>query len=160
MNKARIEEFKRRLSEIVDVRSALALLGWDQETYMPPKAGPARGQQRATLSAIEHRIFTSPEFGALLDGLLDARDALDPDDARLVEETHYDYSRATKLPESFVHRFAEEQSKAYEVWVKAREQAEFAQFRANLETLVDLLREKADLLGYEGSPYNALLEGF
>ncbi|MCP4641944.1 MAG: carboxypeptidase M32, partial [bacterium] len=59
-----------------------------------------------------------------------------------------------------VQRFAEEQSKAFEVWVKAREAADFAQFRPNLETLVDLLREKADLIGYDESPYDALLVEF
>ena len=144
---------------MIDVTSAISLLAWDQETYMPPKAATARGQQLATLSAMRHRLFTSAEMGHFLNDLA-ARDDLEPDDAKLVEIALYDYSRVAKLPESFVHRFAQEQSRAYEVWVKAREEADFNQFKPNLETLVELLREKADLLGYEGSPYNALLEEF
>ena len=154
-----LADLKRRLGEVVDVTSAISLLAWDQETYMPPKAATARGQQLATLSAMRHRLFTSAEMGSLLNDLT-ARDDLGPDDVKLVEIALYDYTRATKLPESFVHRFAQEQSRAYEVWVKARREADFNQFKPNLETLVELLREKADLLGYEGSPYNALLEEF
>jgi Zn-dependent M32 family carboxypeptidase len=34
-----------------DVRAAISLLQWDQETYMPLKGGPSRGYQIATLSA-------------------------------------------------------------------------------------------------------------
>jgi len=156
----KLEDFRERLGEVFDVRSALALLHWDQEVYMPPKAGPARGRQLATLSAFEHRLFTSEEMGRLLDELTAAADQLDPDDARLVAETRYDYERATRLPEAFVHRFAEEQSKAYLAWVTARKQSDFALFRPHLATLAELLRQRADYLGYEGSPYNALLEDY
>ena len=37
-----------------DIQSAIALLGWDQETYMPPAAAAARAEQIATLSAMAH----------------------------------------------------------------------------------------------------------
>ncbi|MCP4642493.1 MAG: carboxypeptidase M32, partial [bacterium] len=143
-----IDELKQKLGEVIDVRSAIALLHWDQETYMPPKAGPGRGRQLATLSAIAHRMFTAPEIGDALRALAEQGGDLSADDAALVDEALFDYTMATKLPDTFVQRFAEEQSKAFEVWVKAREAADFAQFRPNLETLVDLLREKADLIGY------------
>lgn len=160
MDDSRLTEFRERLGEIHDVNAALALLSWDQETYMPPKAAPARGQQRATLSAIAHRLLTSEEMGGLLEELEGDSDGLGEDDTRLVAEVRYDYDRARRLPESFVRRFAQETSAAYEVWVKARREAQFDLFRPRLETVVELLRERADLLGYEGSPYNALLEDY
>ncbi|MBI2432978.1 MAG: carboxypeptidase M32 [Candidatus Hydrogenedentes bacterium] len=83
-----------------------------------------------------------------------------PDDAKLVSETLYDYERATKLPERFVETLAEEQSKAYEAWVRARKASDFNTFKPHLETLLGLLRQKAEYFGYEGSPYNALLEEY
>lgn len=155
-----ITTLRERLGLVVDIRSALALLEWDQETYMPPKGGPARGQQIATLSALAHRLFVDPEMGAMLRDLRDNIDGLDPNDAALVRETLYDYERAVRLPESFVREFAEEQSKAFHAWVKARENADFGAFEPYLSRLIELLHKKADLLGYEGSPYNALLEEF
>lgn len=157
---SRMNELRQRLEEIADVTSAISLLRWDQETYMPPKAAPGRGQQLATLSALRHRLLTAPEMGRLLAELRDTSDRLDPDDAKLVEVACYDYTRTTKLPESFVQTFAEEQSKAFHAWVGARDQSDFAAFQPHLERLVELLRQKADLLGYQGSPYNALLEDY
>ncbi|MBI5095553.1 MAG: carboxypeptidase M32 [Candidatus Hydrogenedentes bacterium] len=160
MNDGSIGLLRQKLGEIADVNSAIALLQWDQETYMPPKGANARGQQLATLSALSHRLLTAPELGILLEQLRQRSTGLDPDDAILVSETQYDVKRSTKLPESFVHEFAEEQSKAFQVWVEARAQSDFRKFQPNLERMVELLRRKADLLGYEGSPYNALLEEF
>ncbi len=39
-----LEEFRVKIGEITDINSAIALQQWDQEVYMPPKAGEARGQ--------------------------------------------------------------------------------------------------------------------
>jgi carboxypeptidase Taq len=133
---------------------------WDQEVFMPPKGGPARGRQLATLSALAHRMFVSEEVGGLLKDLQEASDSLTPDNASMVSESLYDFERAQKLPERFVQRFAEEQSKAYAAWVEAREASDFKKFQPHLETLLGLLLEKADYLGYEGSPYNAHLEDY
>jgi len=157
---AKLETLRERLGQVADVRAALALLEWDQETYMPPKGGPARGQQIATLSALAHRLFTELSLGDLLRDLRDGGDRLEPDDAKLVDETLYDYERATKLPEAFVHELAGEQSRAFQAWLKARETSSFNLFLPHLEKLIALLQQKADLLGYEGSPYNALIEDF
>jgi carboxypeptidase Taq len=158
MGSAVYETLQERLGEVLDVQAAIALLHWDQEVYMPPKGAEARGRQLATLSALAHRLFTSEDVSRLLREA--AEESLDADAARTVAEARYDYDHAVKLPEKFVQRFAGEQSKAYEVWVKARADADFARFAPHLETLVDLLRQKADYLGYEGSPYNALLEEY
>ncbi len=152
--------FRERLGEVMDLHQAASVLHWDQEVFMPPKGAAARGRQLATLSAVAHRYFTREEMGRLLDELTEAADQLDPDDAKLVEVTRYDYERETKLPEAFVQAFALAQSAAYEAWVKARETDSFATFQPHLEKILDLLHEKADYLGYEGSSYNALLEEY
>lgn len=159
MANEQLESFREALGQVVDLNAAIALLHWDLEVNMPPKGAPARGQQLATLSALAHRQFTVPEFGDQLAQLSDASD-LTPDEAKLVEETRYDYDRATRLPEAFVQKFVEEQSKAYQAWIAARENSDFKTFEPHLKIIIDLLRQKADLMGYEGSPYNALLEDY
>ena len=155
-----LQDLRDRIGEVADLQAATSILEWDQETYMPPKGAEARGQQLATLSALSHRMFTDPELGALLRRLNDASEKLSADDATLVSETFYDYDRSTKYPEAFVKEFAEAQSRAFNVWLKAREQSDFAVFQPELEHIVDLNRRKAELAGYEGSPYNGLLEGY
>lgn len=159
MSKETLQTLRDRLGEVIDIHGAIALLQWDQEVYMPPKAGPARGRQLATLSALAHRLHTAPEVGALLEQL-QADSALTGDDQALVAEASYDHARALQLPEAFVEQFAAEQSKAYEAWVRARKDSDFKLFQPHLQTLIDLLRQKADYHGYEGSPYNALLEDY
>ena len=77
-----------------------------------------------------------------------------------MHETLYDYEKSTRLPEAFVHEISLAQSRAYEAWVKAREESDFRQFQPHLEIMVKLARQKAEYLGYEGSPYNALLEEY
>ncbi len=154
------DTFKERLGEVLDIQSAIALLHWDEEVYMPPKGGAARGRQLATLSALAHRMFTAPEMGGWLEELIQGKEALEVDQALLVEEAWYDYQRARRLPDVFVERFVEECSKAYHAWVAARQASDFGLFRPHLQTIVELVRQKADYLGYEGSPYDALLEEY
>ena len=155
----KMESFRRRLGEVMDIGAASGLLQWDQETYMPPKGAEARGQQIATLSALAHRLFTDKGLGEELRAL-GAREDLEPDEAKLVEVVQHDYDRETKLPEEFVEAFALEQSRAFTTWVKAREQSDFGMFEPRLEAIVELVRRKAELLGYEESPYDALLDEF
>ncbi len=154
----RLTELRRILAEVCNIRNAMSLLHWDQETYMPVKAAPGRGEQLATLASIEHRTFTDPKVGSLLAELGESE--LSPDDVKLVEVMQYDYDRATKLPEAFVSTFTKETSEALEVWSQARKESNFSIFQPKLERLLDLLKEKAELYGYEESPYDALLEEF
>jgi carboxypeptidase Taq len=53
-DEARLGELERRLSEIGDLGSAGAVLGWDQATYMPAGGAAARARQGATLSRLAH----------------------------------------------------------------------------------------------------------
>lgn len=154
-----VKPLKERMGEVIDLRSAIALLQWDQEVNMPPKAGEARGRQLATLSALAHERFTSAEFRAVL-AAAEHETALSEDDACIVRETRHDFDHATKLPTEFVEKLAGEESSAYEAWTQARAVSDFSLFESHLQTLVDLLRKKADYLGYAESPYDALLNEF
>ena len=155
-----LKQLRDRLGEVADINAAIALLEWDQETYMPLKAADSRSLQLATISTLAHNLFTDPAVGDLLNALRDASPSVDPDDRSLIEETLYDYERATHLPASFVQSFSEARSRAFQAWLTARQQSDFALFEPHLRKIVELVRQKADLLGYEQSPYNALLEEF
>jgi len=154
-----IELLKEEMGQVIDLNGAISLLHWDQETYMPPKAAPGRGRQLATLSALSHRMFTDKSMGERLKRLSDD-ESLNADEQCLVRETLHDYELATKLPETFVETFSEDQSKAFQAWIPAREQSDFKQFQPHLEKVVELLRQKADYYGYEESPYDALMDEY
>ncbi len=46
------QSFLARVREIYSLRSAQALLGWDQETMMPVRGGQGRADSLTTLSKI------------------------------------------------------------------------------------------------------------
>ncbi|HEY4721506.1 MAG TPA: carboxypeptidase M32, partial [Anaerolineae bacterium] len=62
----KLDQLKARLGEIADLYHANALLGWDQQTYMPPAGAAARAEQIATLQKIAHQMFTADDTGLLL----------------------------------------------------------------------------------------------
>ncbi len=152
--------FMHKIGEIKDIESGISLMHWDQEVYMPPKAAPRRGQQLATLSSLAHRMFTDKNMGDWLKMLSDSKHELSNDEAKNVQETLYDYERAKKLPEEFVHEFSLTQSQAYEAWVKARKESDYSMFQPHLQKIVDLNKRKADYMGYHKTPYDALLEDY
>ncbi len=65
----KLEQLKTLLAEVADLNAAQALLGWDQQTYMPQGGNEARGNQLATIGKISHQKFTSDEIGTLLGDL-------------------------------------------------------------------------------------------
>ena len=58
---------KERLATIADLNAAAAVLGWDQETYMPPGSIAGRAAQLTTLARLAHEAFTEERIGELLD---------------------------------------------------------------------------------------------
>ena len=164
-----LEPLTTRLLEIQHLNSAASLLDWDQETYMPAGSGRARADQLATLQGLAHDTFTAPEMERLLAQWVDPATGLppeSPDDAwdepsrALLREVWRDFSRAKKLPSEFVKRLRRECSLAQQVWAEAKEKSEFRKFLPNLRTVVALKQEEAQYLGYQDSPYDALLDSY
>ena len=150
---------KARYSTIMDLRRASAILEWDQETYMPSGATSARADQIATLASITHEHSTAPELLDLLK-TLEKQNDLGEDDRRLIQVGLRDFEIASKLPPKFVAKFASVVAHAKDAWKAARSDNAFGAFKSHLEEIVDLSKEKAQLLGYSEHPYDALLDQF
>src|SRR4051794_23224581 len=118
----KMEELKKRLREIYDLDSVLALLNWDQNTYMPEAAGDARGSQMATLARIRHDRMTDPGLGRLLEELTPYEQELpyDADDAALIRLAKRHFATETKVSADFVSRFYQHTSQTFAAWVEAR----------------------------------------
>ena len=157
-----LEELKVHLAAIADVESAAAVLDWDQHTYMPPGGAEPRALQLATLSRIAHEQFTSARTRTLLDAAELLLDSLEPDsnDAALLRVTRRDLTKASKLPSEFVAELQRTASLATHVWQEARARNDFAVFRPHLERIFELMRRRADYLGYREHPYDALMDDY
>lgn len=149
---SKLTELKQFLAEIDDLENALAVLGWDQATYMPKGGAPARGRQMATLARISHGKFTDPGIGKLLDSLMQYAETLPPDsdDASLIRIAKREYDRAIQIPTNFMEAYTKHCAKAYQVWTEARPANDFASMHDLLEVTLEYRRKLANYFpGYE-----------
>lgn len=162
MDQNTIEKLKEELLELYHLNSAVAVLHWDQEVYMPKKGSVRRAKTIAEMSGLIHNKFTAPFFGRLIRAAKKEADQgkINSEDACIVREVWREYSRAKKLPVEFVKELAELESKSQTVWAEARKKNDFKMFLPYLKKMVEMKRKEAELVGYKGSPYNALLDVF
>ena len=153
------QEYISQMRQIADIRNAAAVLQWDEETYLPPRGAGFRGQQLATLSVLSHGLFTSAPLGNLLDELIRRNDLAELE-KRNVELSREDYTRQKKLDKDFVRKKSETISRCFHSWIEARRENKYSLFEPDLDLLVQLKRQEAELLGYAGHPYDALLDEY
>jgi carboxypeptidase Taq len=155
-------ELVRRSKELGVLNSCAAVLGWDQQTYMPRGGAGLRGEQMALLAALSHQKVTDPKIGELLaavEGSELVKD-LDSPEAANVRELRRGYDRATKLPQSLVEELARVTTQAQQAWEQAKKANDFPAFRPWLESVVALKRQEAAAVGYKDHPYNALIDEY
>jgi carboxypeptidase Taq len=159
---AAIETLRERIGEIHDLDRASALLGWDQQTKMPPGGAGVRAEQLATLGRLAHEALTSDEMGRLLDELAPLEDSLgyDSDEASLIRLVRRDWEKARRVPAELQAEMSRAASLAMPVWVKARQEADFSQFLPALRKNVDLRRRYVECFDDYDEPYDVLLDDF
>ncbi len=145
------QELKTRLMEIQDLRSASAVLGWDQMTYMPPGGAEARGRQMATLQRLAHEKLTDAAVGKLLDALRPYEEGLpyESDEASLIRVARRVFERATRVPSSFVAELNNHLAQSLQAWTVARPANDFAAVRPHLERTLELSRQYSEYFEYE-----------
>lgn len=155
-------ELKKRLAVVTDLHNVAGLLGWDQQTYMPPKGARARAEHLATLERLAHEHFTADQVGELLNDLQDfaAQHDYASDEASLIRVAQRDYAKAKRLPADFVEELARATAIAFQVWRKARTESNFKLFQPHFEKIIELKIQEADYLGYADRIYDALLDQY
>ena len=153
---------KTLLNEVDDLDKALAVLGWDQQTYMPSGGNEDRGNQMATLARIRHLKFTSDDIGRILDDLQPYIKQIDPDsnDARLVEVTRRKYDKATRVTSEWVAEFSRVTVTAEHIWEEARDKADFSIFQPHLEKVIEMVRQYTGFFAPFEHVYDPLLDEY
>lgn len=153
------KEYITIMQKAADMNNAAAVLGWDQEVYMPAKGAPYRGRQLATLATQAHEILTGEALGNLLQELHLAVD-LDENQSANIRLSLEDYEKNRKLPHEFVEELSMLTSECFNAWIAARKQNDFSLFAPSLSKMIALKRKQADLYGYNEHPYDALLDEY
>ncbi len=159
------EKLMEKTKNLFILQSASAIVHWDMETMMPPKATELRSLQLAMLSRIGHRMSTDHEIGALLEEIMKnpQYERLDVVQKRNVYLIKKHYNEQTKLPEELVAEIAKQQAIAVNAWKKAKAAKNFAMFKSELEKIVELRKKAAEILmkvKETATPYDALIDIF
>lgn len=155
-----LDELKSLDHESYLLERVSAILSWDQETGMPDKAVGERAEQLSLMQGIAHERTTSPRIGELLDTIESENLASSETDRAFLREKRRQYEKATKLPTALVRELAQTASLGHNAWVEARAADEFGRFAPILGKLIELNRAVADHLGWEETPYDALLDQY
>ncbi|MGI8624392.1 MAG: carboxypeptidase M32 [Solirubrobacteraceae bacterium] len=153
---------REHLAELTDLHGAMAVLSWDQNTYMPAGGHATRAEQLGTLEKLAHARLVDSAVGDLLDVLEPWAAGEDPDgdDARLVRWTRRDHEKALRVPQALAVAMARDAAHGYAAWLAARETGEFRRFRDSLARQVELRREYAACFPEAAHPYDVLLDDF
>lgn len=151
--------YQDTLQKSADLQYASAVLQWDQEVYMPQKGFPYRGRQLATMAAMAHEMITSDSYGNILHELAHRGDLTDVEQQN-VRLSLEDYDKNKKLSQEFVEQLTQQTNTSYNAWVQARSENNYSVYALQLEKMIALKKQQADMYGYEGHPYNALLDDY
>lgn len=149
-------ELQAELKNLHHLKASLALLSWDQETYMPVAAAASRAEQIELLSSIAHEKICSERMGDLLQkaSTLD----LSAEEKDILVLVQRDREKALKIPADLVSKLALTTSQAQQAWVNARHSGQTQAFLPLLERIFQLKHEEAAC--FEGDPYEVLLDQY
>ena len=151
------KKLQDHMQRIADVMYSASALSWDQETYMPPGAAGFRAGQLSTLMGISHEMFTGAGTGTILSGLK-ADKTLDDIQKKNIELLNEEYTKQKKYTTEFVEQMSHAVSAAFNAWQQAKKENNYKLFAPHLQKLIEFKKCECDILGYEGHPYNALLD--
>ncbi len=151
-----IHQLKEHLADIDALHAALAMMEWDQQTYMPRGSSDARAEHLSVLSRMVHDRFTNDVFAKLVD----EASPESADDIALLRIVRRDLALKTKIPSDLVAEKSRLGAIAHEDWMRARANNDFKSFAPNLTRMFDIAREEAEHLGYVEHIYDALLDQY
>jgi carboxypeptidase Taq len=156
------EEIIRLSREETLLASCLDLLEWDEEVSMPRNGVEHRAEQRALLAGLVHDRGTDPRHEELLVTVEGSSLLGDPESAAAVNvrEIRREFDKERRMPRRLVEEWARVTTVAQQRWAEARRNDDFASFAPWLERIFKLARDRADAVGYESVPYDALLDDY
>lgn len=155
-------ELTGHFREIALLSSIEGLMFWDQLTYLPSKASDYRSEQAAYLAGTIHQKRTDSRVGDWLEELADSPLAQDlsTESGCNIHHLQRRYDKLVKIPTALVEEIARTSGQSHLAWVAARKENNFAGFQPWLEKMLSLRQQQAQAIGYEATPYDALLDEY
>ncbi|HWO76345.1 MAG TPA: carboxypeptidase M32 [Bacillus sp. (in: firmicutes)] len=152
--------FRRYIKQITAYNEAISLIYWDMRTGAPKKGIEQRSEVVGMLSSTVYDLLTSDTMAAYIAELLspDAQNHLSPITLQALSECKKEYELNKKIPKDEYEEYVILQSKSEHIWEEAKAKADFSLFQPYLEKLVETTKRFINYWGYEGHPYNRLLD--
>ncbi len=123
----KLDKLKEQWARVGRLEQAVAVLGWDMETYMPEQGVRPRAEQLALLSELAHEWMTSDEMGLSIEQAENEVRGGDyfSNEVSMVRTARRTFDQKIKIPRDLIARFARATTQANSIWVKARMKADF-----------------------------------
>lgn len=135
-----------------------AVLDWDLNVNLPPKASEGRSRQSALMAELITDKWIEPGFQSLLEKALEKKSSLNPLEKALVRNLEREAKYYFKVPKEIIIEMAKTTSQAFMVWQEAKKRNQFNDFLPYLKKIIQLNRLVAEHLGFAKNPYDALLD--
>jgi len=149
-----MKELKEYYKRADKYSSAVSLLYWDMQTYMPKDAGHYRAEVISEIGTYVFKIMVDDVLGRLLETAQPQNEI----EEKIVSVGKREYYKYKKVPPDLFQEIMITSTMLEQKWEIAKPNGDFGQVMSLLEKLIELSRRYADILGYEDEPYNALLD--
>ena len=151
----------RHARAVATLASVESLLGWDEQTMLPPRGADHRAEQAAAIAAVVHARRTDPAQGDRLAEL--AAGPLgrgDDDTAVTIRRLHGDFIKHARLPGRLVEELARTCVQAQAAWSEARRRSDWSLLEPWIERVIRLKREQGGCQLPDRDPYDALMDDY
>lgn len=156
------KEIRAFVGDTAKLEATVALLEWDDRTYLPSRGGAYRAEQTTLLSGMIHRRLTDPWLGEKLQELSTGELMSDSHSstAASIRMLLKDFRRNSRLPVELVEATTKATVLGQQAWEAARAANSWSDFEPHMATIFSLKRQEAELLRDAGTLYDALLDQY
>ncbi|WP_427338233.1 carboxypeptidase M32 [Caloranaerobacter sp. DY30410] len=159
-----IEKVKKQFRNLVDRLYAMnyvsSVVYWDGLTGASKKGINVRAKSLGIIRSEAHKMLISDEMKECLITLEKFKGELDEVTKGLLKKVNREYNRLIKIPMDELQEYTKLCTKSNIVWEEAKRKSDFQLFAPYLEEIISYLRKFIDYRGYEGHPYNTLLNDY
>lgn len=142
------------------IQNSINLLSWDLYTKSPKDSIVEKIEIIGTLSIQDYEIVVNPKFRESIKILEKNINALDFKIKKSIYDVNIEYNKIHKIPKDEFGLFKKLCAEAEVKWEEAKHKSDFSLFSPYLEKIVEYNRKFINYRGYEGHPYNTLLDDY
>ncbi|MCR8641633.1 carboxypeptidase M32 [Paenibacillus sp. N1-5-1-14] len=157
-----LSDFKKYIRKMKSYEEAIALLSWDLRTGAPKKGAEFRSDSIGDLYGEYNKMLISDQMAEFLEHFLqnEVITTLGDVERKMLTECKREYDFSKKIPPEKLQEYVVLTTKTESLWSEAKGKNDWDSFAPSLQKIVDTNIEFAELRGYEGHRYNALLDNY